>query len=155
MSVFTSVCVCVCVFGPAGREGHSCLIHSKHLQFLFFYILIRKSEFRLQRKWVMRSVSNMGGVVSRKWAGRVGGVVTANSTAQRMLMPEKIYRVEAQNRCSVTKISPNSKNILLFSVVLPLLMHRCCSSARLKLNFQLWETRPACFTRRSVHSVHK
>lgn len=37
----------------------------------------------------MRSVSNVG-VVSRKWAGRVGGVVTANSTAQRMLMREKI-----------------------------------------------------------------
>lgn len=48
------------------------------------------------------SVSNMGLVEEG------GKGVTASSTAQRMLMQEK-YIIEAQNRCSVTKISPNSK----------------------------------------------
>lgn len=53
------------------------------------------------------SVSNMGLV---ELGGGWG--VTASSTAQRMLMQEE-YIIEAQNRCSVTKISPNSKKYFL------------------------------------------
>lgn len=73
----------------------------------------------------------------------------------------KIYRIEAQNRCSVTKISPNSKKYSLLS------MHWCLSfSARLKLKFKLWGTlffflsflfsRPwGTWKKASIHNFHK
>lgn len=127
---------------------------------MFLSRLISKSEFRLQRKWVMCVKSVTWGSLK----GRKG--VTASSTAQWMLMQGKIYIyiIEAQNWCSVTKISPNSKKYYIIFCHHSIVNALVLKLARLKSKFKPWGNsrsidfilqRSVWTTQASVTSINK